>query len=800
MANETNNLQIVIEAVNKASAQLTQVEKDLAGLTKLVKDTGKSTKDMGTGAKSAGLGLKDMAIAVGLGFTAAQLARKAFVELKQAFTDVLKAATDTEVEWVRIEQLLLNLSKVIGTPFSSLKKSAEDAGAAGLKMGYDFDTSAESFARFASVTGSVKEANQWLAIALDASAQKGIGLDDATTTMIRTLQGGQKELINWGIDLDEDATKTEILAALTAKFGGVALKMATTNQKEWDKYHSTVKQLQETLGEPIKNVSTQMAKDLTAFIERMAAYLPTIREGLGDMGAKLKIAYDWVKMTLLGWEAILSTIIAIAGGINNLVAGNMKGAKAIKDAWEIEMGNISLAINETWDDLKNGAKKSTDIAKENLDDLAATVQQQSQKEKEARESVAKAYEKYIHDIEKTNKEYEKSLDALLIAHRDAWKQIKKDIKTENTDFKNSMEDMKKDFDNSMKDIEQSHSDKTKSILADMEDERRAAQDEIEDINEKWNSLTGLTQTAGQDRLANLQAQLDKELALGSNADQEKVTSLQDMIANMNVALEKALATQGATRDEEIADVTQTTDDKLAILQTELDEEGFAFQEALADRQVQYDEDVANAKDAHDKKIKDLQTSLDEENAIRKKYAKDFKAIGDQIALDDITTLKNTHNEQLKEMKYQYEQATAEFTEYLNGLNKATVASNKTATKELEKVAKEQYEIKQKYEYGGSSSMGSSALDNYLWLRNIPGFENFENGGLVTQPSIVGEKGYPEVVLPLNEPQRMAEILKGLGISGGGGGQVVQNFTVTVNNQADVDMVMERALFKARYQK
>ena len=79
-----------------------------------------------------------------------------------------------------------------------------------------------------------------------------------------------------------------------------------------------------------------------------------------------------------------------------------------------------------------------------------------------------------------------------------------------------------------------------------------------------------------------------------------------------------------------------------------------------------------------------------------------------------------------------------------------------------------------------------------------GAVGFQHGGIVSQPSIVGEKNYPEVVLPLNEPQRMSDILKGLGISSGGDKQVVQNFNITVNSQADVDMIMERASFKAKY--
>jgi hypothetical protein len=64
---------------------------------------------------------------------------------------------------------------------------------------------------------------------------------------------------------------------------------------------------------------------------------------------------------------------------------------------------------------------------------------------------------------------------------------------------------------------------------------------------------------------------------------------------------------------------------------------------------------------------------------------------------------------------------------------------------------------------------------------------------------VGEAG-AEVVLPLNFPKRMAQIMKSVGLGGnGGGGGVSQTFYVTVNNPQDVDVLMERAGFAMKNQ-
>ncbi|MCK5017157.1 MAG: hypothetical protein KAS32_08800, partial [Candidatus Peribacteraceae bacterium] len=67
------------------------------------------------------------------------------------------------------------------------------------------------------------------------------------------------------------------------------------------------------------------------------------------------------------------------------------------------------------------------------------------------------------------------------------------------------------------------------------------------------------------------------------------------------------------------------------------------------------------------------------------------------------------------------------------------------------------------------------------------------GGVFSRPVIAGEAG-AEVVLPLNFPKRMAMIMKSMGLGQAGGGQVTQNFYVTVEGSQDVDVLMERAGF------
>jgi len=800
MATETNDLQIVIQAVNKASEDLKKVSNDLAGLSDGAKKAGNASKEAGAGASLASLNFKSMALAVGVGTIAADLAAKALSALVDVLKQAVAEAANSELAWVRVDATLLNVSKTSGIVFSQLKKATEEAGMAAIRMGYSGEEAGQGMAQLLLITKDLEQSQQLLSLAMDYSAKTGESLSGSVRTMSLAYQGFGRLLRSEGVDLDENTSKVEILKRMTDAFGGMQEKVGDTTTYSWKRVSTSIGEAIEILGKPINNQLGVIAKDLQKMFERNAYLAPMIGKALESWAVIIKFIFAIVRTVAGAFEAILTTVLALTKATGELVRLNIQGAKETGSNWLNAMGQINNSMNDAMLSVGQTQSETLDTM---YDDQAEFVASVSDKQKKMGEDLAKAYEKYMHDVENANKEYKSQLESLVIAHREAYKQINKDIKEENTAFKNTTEDMAKDFNKAMRDIEQSHAQKTKSILSDMESERRAYQNEIDSINSEWNALTSLTEGAGQDRLNNLQAQLSKELALGDNADREKVSSLEEMISREKEALAKAIADQQTLQAEEITKATETKDAKITALEGELATEEAMYSQAVSDRKSQYDEDLANAKATHDAKLKDLKEKLAEENDIRKKYAEDFKKVGEKAALDDITTLKNKHEETLKEMRYQYEQQTKDLQTALEAENKirseAQAKADKTRLEQVEKTARAEAGILKKYGLEQNQSFGGYSSNIPSFLQPNYGLSGFAEGGLVTKPSIVGEKGYPEVVLPLNEPQRMAEILKGLGIQGGGGGnKIEQNFYVTVNNQADVDMIMERASFKAKY--
>lgn len=71
----------------------------------------------------------------------------------------------------------------------------------------------------------------------------------------------------------------------------------------------------------------------------------------------------------------------------------------------------------------------------------------------------------------------------------------------------------------------------------------------------------------------------------------------------------------------------------------MDEENRLYERDVQEKKQAYEEDLANYKESHRRKLEDLEEKLEEEERIRRLYAEDFKRIGDKMAEDDITRLK-----------------------------------------------------------------------------------------------------------------------------------------------------------------
>ncbi len=830
MANETNNLQIVIETVNKATSDLSKISKELNALSNAVKKVGAETKEALTPLqKMAGnfldmynSGKKAMSSMGSFVNSAVSMAPKMLViatvigtvvAVITGLISIIRKSIDAYNEYEQTMTGLMSVSAAFGQSQSEAIEEAKRLASDGL---ISVSTAASGLKTIMQTGLGLPKAIELMEVYKNRAATgrgASISYDQAVRNLSETFMTENSMLGN----LSGQAENYNLIMEIGAGILGKKVATLVGAERAEAKYLGTIELGKKAIGDSDRYANTylgtisRLKNTFTMIGVEIGSYFQPILKNLAEwLERNMTVANSSVSVFKLLAYAMqaLSTSVQVATdsfvGLFRVIVGGVESIKTLSLAPLLDsLYQTGETLTKDWKGYIDALK---DISNIGLDEINKNMVDSFQQTSEAAEKAAKLQEDYSHSLMITNRDFKRSLEELVISHRDAYKSLKKDIASEKQEFKESLKDKKKEFDKAMASITESHSTKTKSILEDIEAEKKAYQEEVEDINEEWGTIMGLTETAGQDRLADLQAQLDKELSLGSSADQEKVVSLREMIANMNTALRDALTTQAGTRDEEIADVTETTDDKLALLREELEEENIAYEESLAERREQYDEDVANAKESYEERLEELEDKLSDEKAIREKYAEDFKNIGDKQALDDITNLINSHEEQLVEMEYQYQRSLEGlegFEDKKTGIISDAEQEQQDIIEETNKRLSEGVRLLPEWldSVTGSRYSGETEQNDYItpsWM-NLTGMQH---GGVVSQPSIVGEKGYPEVVLPLNEPQRVADILEGLGMTGSmsGGSQVVQNFNITVNNQADVDMVMERALFNARYLK
>src|SRR3990172_3375571 len=137
----------------------------------------------------------------------------------------VKAAADAEQQVARTNAITKTLSSVAADAGIDLEELAgwfEDVGDKAVKLGFDNEQVSLSMAQLTKSTGDVMVGQRAVGLAMDFSRARGIELEGATNAINLALQGSPKVLRAYGIELEDTATKTEILDALTNAFGGTA--------------------------------------------------------------------------------------------------------------------------------------------------------------------------------------------------------------------------------------------------------------------------------------------------------------------------------------------------------------------------------------------------------------------------------------------------------------------------------------------------------------------------------------------------------------------------------------------------
>ena len=882
MADQKTDLAIVIEAVNNASKQLNQVEKDLGSLNK-------SVEEQGATAQTAAMGFSSLVSGVALGGTVAIIAAGAFqkltsflAQLPGLFFSIAEGAgeidqigiamhivannagiTAAEVDKVRDSVVDMNItSRAANTLLRDLIRNELDwakatelaAAAQNIASATGFSTS-ETIER---ISYAISSGYPWMLKQLGLTEHMDEMFERYGETLGKTseeLTASERKMavMNFVLEQGEKYTGayeasmkslSKVLGQTRDRMGEVIYQVGRIPAAALVPVIAEIKNFIEKILDwaeenrvALENIASKIGDFMRGVVGSIKSFVADIPwdaliigfsyaiRGLAGLTSALRIAFNAAQIFIRGIQESIRTVQAFGSALSALARRDWQALKQVYTDWidyssqvgEAIMGDLegivdafqdsydmqTFDLKEWWKEMGETDAKGWEDKLKMAEDMGKKLtKEQSDKLKKMLRDLEKANRDYQQAVEKRAKQFEESFDDLVLTHRDAIEDLTEDLEEETKDYQEKLSDLVEDFDEAMKEIESRHKDKTESIMEDMEDERKKAEEEVEKITEKYNEATTLIEREAEARLGNLKAQLDKEKALGDSADKDKIAALEKMIAHEEKGLAETIEERKAKYDEEVGDVEEKLDDKLAKLQKELDEEDTLFTQAMAKRKAQYDEDVADAKESYEEKRLALQEELDEELAIREKYADDFARLADIVAEDDITRLVRKHEEEKAEMEREHQERLVDikYSAFKEGEGFADSFATGVDTgypaikSQFNKIENDIDRLTAKAEgftFGGGTSGGYGATGNWDWLPDA--FGRAQHGGVFSKPTIVGEAG-AEVVLPLNFPKRMAEIMKSLGMGGERGGGVIQNFYVTVSNPQDIDVLMERAGF------
>jgi hypothetical protein len=327
-----------------ADVSITIGAKDEA--SKVIKGVG-DTVDQTTGRiGKMGSALGDVAKIAG-GFVLAQGILKA----PGFFMDAAKAAAEDEAATARLQQTI----KSLGGDYDAQLKKVNEAITSGQKLAFTDDEVRDSFQFLAQATGSSAEALKRQSAAMDLSRGANIPLAQATKMLGKINEENVDTFKKLGIEMADNATEADALAAVQAKFGGQADAYAKSTAGQFAQAKIAMSEIVESIGGAVLPAFTSLATFA-------ADKLPILQEAVGDLAEKAKALAE------AGWEKIEGPLKAIA----EMTWDALKDAASVL----VTLGAI------TWDGLVAGFTAIKDFASAEIApriaDIASSIKEIAQ--------------------------------------------------------------------------------------------------------------------------------------------------------------------------------------------------------------------------------------------------------------------------------------------------------------------------------------------------------------------------------------------------------------------------------------
>lgn len=259
----------------------------------------------------------------------------------------VKAFADSQVAMARVDATL----KSMGASAVKNKQAILDAADAAVKLGFDDEDTAESITKLYQATNSLSRAQELNVLAMDISRGKNISLSEANQLVIKAVAGQARELTNLGIKLDENATSTQIIAALQQRYAGQAGEAAKTWAIQMEALGIQFTNFKENVGAALVDAIMPFITQLNDWASKKETQ-EKIKEIITTVGefakVALPLAIDTVKLWKSAFDGVVDVLSDIILGIENAIAAIIRLGNTIKNSaiGKAVSGTVSGAISE----------------------------------------------------------------------------------------------------------------------------------------------------------------------------------------------------------------------------------------------------------------------------------------------------------------------------------------------------------------------------------------------------------------------------------------------------------------------
>lgn len=163
---------------------------------------------------------------VGSMFTA-QAAFSAFQSVLSSVKGFLTDSVEQALDYSGTVAILTQNIKNAGLSYQQLLPQIQAYATAQIKLGFNDDDTTKSMGKLLLITGNYNQALKLNQLAMDLSANKGVSLEQATTSLAQVMQGaGGRALMQYGLSFKDGASAAEILDELQQKVAGSAEALA----------------------------------------------------------------------------------------------------------------------------------------------------------------------------------------------------------------------------------------------------------------------------------------------------------------------------------------------------------------------------------------------------------------------------------------------------------------------------------------------------------------------------------------------------------------------------------------------